>query len=218
MMGVAHAQSRRPWSRGEEIANSISHGIGLLAALIAVQLLLAESARRGGAQSVTRSGVFGLTILLVYLASTLFHALPDGRTKRAFEVPDNAAVFLLIAGTYTPLTLGVLRGPWGLSLFALVWTLAVVGVLLTAVGDLRYPVTSASLCLGMGWLFLVALRPIARTMPLPGLLLILAGGLAYTAGLAFGAARQLSYHHLVWHLFVLLGTGCHFLAILWYAT
>ena len=167
---------------------------------------------------VARVGVFGLTILLVYLASTLFHALPDGRAKRVFEVLDNAAVFLLIAGTYTPLTLGLLRGVWGLSLFAVVWTLAAAGVVLTAVGDLRYPVISASLCLGMGWLCLIALRPLARTMPLPGLLLILAGGLAYTAGLAFWAARRLRYHHLVWHLFVLLGTGCHFLAILWYAT
>ena len=218
MMGVTHAHSRRPWSRGEEIANSVSHGIGLLAALIAVPLLLAEAARRGDPQSVARAAVFGLAILLVYLASTLFHALPDGRAKRAFEVLDNAAVFLLIAGTYTPLTLGSLRGAWGLSLFVLVWTLAAAGVILTTVGDLRFPVISASLCLGMGWLFLIALRLIARIMPLPGLLLILAGGLAYTAGLAFWAARRLRYHHLVWHLFVLLGTGCHFLAILWYAT
>jgi hemolysin III len=217
MMGVTHAHSRRPWSRGEEIANSVSHGIGLLAALIAVPLLLAEAVRRGDAQSVARVGVFGLTILLLYLASTLFHALPDGRAKRVFEVLDNAAVFLLIAGTYTPLTLGLLRGVWGLSLFAVVWTLAAAGVVLTAVGDLRYPVISTSLCLGMGWLCLIALRPLARTMPLPGLLLTLAGGLAYTAGLAFWAARRLRYHHLVWHLFVLLGTGCHFLAILWYA-
>ena len=108
-MGVTHARSRRPWSRGEEIANSVSHGIGLLAALIAVPFLLAEAVRRGDAQSVARVGVFGLTILLVYLASTLFHALPDGRAKRVFEVLDNAAVFLLIAGTYTPLTLGLLR-------------------------------------------------------------------------------------------------------------
>ena len=101
---------------------------------------------------------------------------------------------------------------------AVVWTLAAAGVVLTAVGDLRYPVISASLCLGMGWLFLIAFRPLARTMSLPGLMLILAGGFAYTAGLAFWAARRLRYHHLVWHVFVLLGTGCHFLAILWYAT
>jgi hemolysin III len=218
MMGVTHAHSRRSWSRGEEIANSVSHGIGLLAALIAVPLLLAEAARRSDAQSVVRAGIFGLTIVLVYLASTLFHALPDGRGKRVFEVLDNAAVFLLIAGTYTPLTLGLLRGEWGLFLFTLVWTLAAVGVVLTAAGDLRYPAISAALCLAMGWLFLIALGPIVRIMPLPGLLLILAGGLAYTAGLAFWAARRLRYHHLVWHLFVLLGTCCHFLAILWYAT
>ena len=188
MMGVTHAHSRRPWSRGEEIANSVSHGIGLLAALIAVPLLLAEAVRRGDAQSVARASVFGITILLLYLTSTLFHALPDGRANRIFEVLDNAAVFLLIAGTYTPLTLGLLRGVWGLSLFGVVWTLAAAGVVLIVVGDLRYPVISASLCLGMGWLCLIALRPLARTMPVPGLLLVLAGGLAYTAGLAFWAS------------------------------
>jgi hemolysin III len=161
-MGVTHAHSRRPWSRGEEIANSFSHGIGLLAALIAVPLLLAEAVRRGDAQSVARASVFGITILLLYLTSTLFHALPDGRAKRVFEVLDNAAVFLLIAGTYTPLTLGLLRGAWGLSLFGVVWTLAAAGVVLIVVGDLRYPVISTSLCLGMGWLCLIALRPLAR--------------------------------------------------------
>ena len=218
MMGVTHAHSRRPWSRGEEIANSVSHGIGLLAALIAVPLLLAEAVRRGDAQSVARVGVFGLTILLLYLASTLFHALPDGRAKRVFEVLDNAAVFLLIAGTYTPLTLGLLRGVWGGALLGVVWMLAAAGIALIVVGDLRYPVISACLCLCMVWLCLVAVHPLARSMPLPGVLLVLAGGLAYTAGLAFWAARGLRYHHLVWHLFVLLGTGCHFLAILWYAT
>ena len=113
MMGVTHAHRCRSWSRGEEIANSLSHGIGLLAALIAVPLLLTEALRRGNPQSIVTAGVFGFTVLLLYLASTLFHALPDGRAKRVFEVFDNAAVFLLIAGTYTPLTLGPLRGVWG---------------------------------------------------------------------------------------------------------
>ena len=219
MMGVTHAQSRRPWSRGEEIANSVSHGIGLLAALIAVPLLLAEAARRGDAQSVARAGVFGLTILLVYLASTLFHALPDGRAKRTFEVLDNAAVFLLIAGTYTPLTLGSLRGAWGLSLFA--------ARLDSGRGRSRSdrggrPALPGHIRLSLSWHGMAVSHRSAPNRAdhatLPGLLLVLAGGLAYTAGLAFWAARRLRYHHLVWHLFVLLGTGCHFLAILWYAT
>jgi hemolysin III len=217
-MRAPDADGRRAWSHGEEIANSVSHGIGLLAALVAVPLLVSGSIRHGGARSVVTVGVFGFTILLVYVASTLFHALPDGRAKRGFEVLDNAAVFLLIAGTYTPFTLGLLRGVWGISLFGVVWTLAAAGVVLTVVGDLRYPALSAALCLGMGWLCLVAFRPLAQTIPRPGLLLVLAGGLAYTAGLAFWAARRLRYHHLIWHLFVLVGTGCHFLAILWYAS
>ena len=218
MLGVKNDGGCRTWSVGEEIANAVSHGIGLVAAVIAVPFLWAEVVRRGDAQTVACAGVFSFTILLLYLSSTLFHALPNGRPKRFFELLDNSAVFLLIAGTYTPLTLGLMRGVWGSSLFATVWILAAAGVVLTVAGDLRYPGLSASLCLAMGWLCLIALRPLAQSIPRPGLLLVLAGGIAYTAGIGFWAARRLRYHHLVWHVFVLLGTACHFLAILWYAT
>jgi len=133
-------------------------------------------------------------------------------------VIDNVAVFLLIAATYTPLTVGLTRDAWGYALFGIVWLLAAAGIVLTVVGNLRYPVVSALLCLAMGWLCLVALRPLSRSLPEQGLLLVVIGGVSYSAGLAFWAARGLRYHHLVWHLFVLIGTGCHFLAILWYAT
>jgi hemolysin III len=146
------------------------------------------------------------------------NALPGVKAMGLFEVLDNAAVFLLIAGTYTLLTLGFLRGVWGWSLFILVWALAIAGVFLATVSKLRYPATTASLCLGMGWLFLIALRPIAVRMPRTGVLLIVAGGIAYTGGLVFWAARRLPYSHLVWHLFVLLGTTCHFIAIFLYAS
>ncbi len=218
MRADLQAREYRTWTRGEELANSLSHGFGFVVALIAVPILWTESVRRGDARSIVSVGVFGLTVLLVYLSSTLYHALPEGRTKRRFEVLDNAAVFLLIAGTYTPLTFGLMRDPWGNALFGIIWLLAAAGVGLTVLGDLRYPVLSALLCLAMGWLCLVALRPISRSLPGQGLLMILIGGVSYTAGLAFWAARGLRYHHLVWHLFVLIGTGCHFLAILWYAT
>lgn len=216
MMRVANLLRSRPWSRGEEISHSISHGLGLAAALCAVPALVAEAHRRGEPRTVVTAGVFGFTVLLLYLASTLSHALPRGRSKRAFVVLDNAAVFLLIAGTYTPLSLGPLWGPWGISLFGVIWALAGVGVGLAVLGDQRYWVVSAWLCLGMGWLCLVALGPIARSVPLPGVLLLVAGGLAYTLGLAFWAARGVRYHHLVWHVLVLIGTTCHFLAIAWY--
>jgi hemolysin III len=164
------------------------------------------------------ASVFAATIVLLYLASTLYHALPRNRAKRVLQVIDHGAIFLLIAGTYTPFTLGVLRGAWGWTLLGVVWGLAAVGIVLKAVGRLRHPALSVCLYLGMGWLVLIAVRPLWLRVPLAGLLWLLAGGLAYTAGLAFFAAKGMRYSHLVWHLFVLAGTACHFFAVLWYAT
>ena len=216
-MGAAPARNDRPRTPGEEIANSVCHGVGLLAALVAVPFLLAEVARRGGVAPLVGAGVFGAAVILLYLASTLYHALPEGRAKRRLEVLDNAAIFLLIAGTYTPFTLGVLRGAWGWALLGVVWALAVAGVVLTVVVGVRNPVLSACFYLGMGWLVLIAIRPLWLRMPLPGLLLLLGGGLAYTVGVAFYAARRLRYGHLAWHVLVVIGTACHLLAVLWYA-
>jgi hemolysin III len=163
------------------------------------------------------ASVFAATMVLLYLASTLYHALPGSRAKRVFQAVDHGAIFLLIAGTYTPFTLGVLRGPWGWTLFGLVWGLAAAGIALKAVGRLRHPILSTLLYVGMGWLVLIAIRPLWLRVPTAGLLWLLAGGVAYTAGLAFFAARGVRYSHLVWHLFVLAGTACHFFAVLWYA-
>jgi hemolysin III len=146
-----------------------------------------------------------------------YHALPRGKAKRAFQVIEHAAIFLLIAGTYTPFTLGVLRGAWGWTLLGLVWGLAAVGVLLAVVGGVRYRTLSVLLYLGMGWLVVVAIRPLWLGMPLSGLLWLVAGGLAYTVGIAFFAAKRLRYSHFVWHLFVLAGTACHFIAVLFSA-
>ena len=208
---------RRP-SRGEEIANSVSHGVGLVAALGAAPFLVVHAVRRGGTGTIVGASVFAATMVLLYLASTLYHASPRSRAKRVLQAIDHGAIFLLIAGTYTPFTLGVLRGAWGWTLFGLVWGLAAVGVALKAVGRLRHPVLSTSLYLGMGWLVLIAIRPLWLRVPLPGLLWLLVGGIAYTAGLAFFAAKGVRYSHFVWHVFVLTGTACHFFAVLWYAT
>jgi hemolysin III len=164
------------------------------------------------------ASVFAAAVVLLYLASTLYHALPRSKAKRVFQVIDHSAIFLLIAGTYTPFTLGVLRGAWGWTLFGLIWGLAAVGIVLKAAGRLRHPVLSTLLYLGMGWLILIAIRPLWLRVPLAGLLWLLLGGIAYTAGLAFLAAKGVRYNHLVWHLFVLAGTACHFCAVLWYAT
>jgi hemolysin III len=207
----------RPQSRGEEIANSVSHGIGLVAALVGAPILVAMTARHGTAWNLIGALVFSLTTILLYLASTLYHAIPGGRAKAVLRTLDHGAIFLLIAGTYTPFTLGVLRGTWGWTLFGLIWGLAAVGVALKAFRALSHPVISTGLYLAMGWLAIIAIRPFWVRVPLLGLALLLAGGIAYTTGVAFYAARRLRYAHFVWHLWVLAGTGCHFFAVLWYA-
>lgn len=208
----------RPQSLGEEIANSVSHGVGLLAALAAAPVLITIAAQRGDAAAVVSASVFAATMLLLYLTSTLYHALPDNGAKRVFQVLDHGAIFLLIAGTYTPFTLGVLRGPWGWTLFGLVWGLALAGVVLKAVGGMRYPRLSTVLYLAMGWLAVIAIKPLWLHLPAWGLFWLLAGGIAYTVGVGFFANDERGrYNHFIWHLFVIAGTTCHFVAVLHYA-
>jgi hemolysin III len=210
--------SERPQSPGEEIANSLSHGVGLAAALVGASFLIVAAIQQGSASFIVGASVFAATMVLVYLASTLYHALPRSRAKRVLLVCDHAAIFLLIAGTYTPFTLGVLRGAWGWTLFGLVWGLAVARIAFKVMGGAaRYPILSTSVYLGMGWLFLIAAGPVWHLMPLAGLLWLLAGGIAYTVGVGFFVTEKVRYHHLIWHLFVLAGTTCHFVAVLRYA-
>jgi hemolysin III len=206
----------RPQSPGEEIANSISHGVGLLAALVATPVLL-HAARSGTRLDFAGAAVFSATLVLLYLASTLYHALPRSGAKRLFRAFDHSAVFLLIAGTYTPFAFSVLRGPLGWILLAVEWILAVAGISLTVVEGERFERLSTPVYVVMGWLIVFAIRPLARDLPLPGLLLLVAGGLAYSAGVVFLSAPRLRYSHFVWHLFVLVGSACHWVAILRYA-
>lgn len=201
----------------EEVANTISHGFGLVLALIAVPVLIAAAMRAGNPQFTVGVSVFGGTMVLLYLASTLYHSLTHEATKRLFRLFDHTAIFLLIAGTYTPFSLGVLRGPWGWSLLAAVWTLAIVGISLKIKRRTRHSPICIALYVIMGWLAIVAVKPILSLVPLPGIFLILAGGLAYTGGLAFFAAHRIRYNHFIWHLFVIAGTTCHFFAVLWYS-
>jgi hemolysin III len=206
-------------TRGEELANSLSHGIGLAAALVGAGSLIAKALQRGGLSFAIGAAVFGGTMVLVYLASTLYHALSNSRAERVLIACDHIAIFLFIAGTYTPFTLGVLKGLWGWTLLGLVWGLALAGVVLKVVaGARRFPRLSTGLYLGMGWIFLVAVEPLWLKIPLPGLLWLLAGGLAYTVGVAFFLAERLRYSHFVWHLFVLTGTACHFVAVWQYSS
>ena len=204
-------------SFGEEIANSVSHGVGLLAALAAGPILIISTTRHGDAASVVGASIFAATLVVLYLASALYHGLPVNRAKRVFRVLDHCAIFLLIAGTYTPFALGVLRGAWGWTLIGLVWGFALAGIVLKVVGWLRHPILSTALYVTMGWLALIALRPIVLRVPPAGVLWLFAGGLAYTGGVAFFAARRMRYAHLAWHLCVLAGSACHFIAVLRYA-
>lgn len=217
LVSAPAAAVRSPQSAGEELANSASHGVGLVAALAAMPFLIAHAARTGSGAFLLGASVFASTVLLLYLGSTLYHALPPGKAKRAFRVIEHSAIYLLIAGTYTPFTLGVLRGAWGWSLLALVWGLAAIGVILEVTGGQRRAGLSMVLYMGMGWLVVVAIRPLWLQMPPAGLVWLVAGGVAYTAGAAFYAAKRLRYGHLVWHLFVLAGTACHFMAVRFYA-
>ena len=204
-------------TRGEEIANSVSHGIGFIAALVAIPILVVSAVHRGDAGTIVGGAVFGTAMALLYLTSTLYHAVPEGRGKTLLRKLDHSAIFLLIAGTYTPFTLGALGGAWGWSLFGVVWGIAAVGVLLKLVAGPRYPKLSSAMYVAMGWMVLIAAKPLWQNVPGWGVALLIFGGLAYTLGVVFYLAPRLRYAHFIWHLFVLTGTTFHFFAVLYYA-
>jgi hemolysin III len=208
----------RPQTRGEEIANSISHGAGFVAALVGLAFV-AFAARPGN----TASDIFGLAVYAVtmaglYMTSAIYHGLAEGRAKQLFMKLDYCAIYLFIAGTYTPFTLGALRGDWGWALLAAVWSLALKGVLLRGFNLLSHPYISTALYLVMGWLVVFAVRPLLEHVPTAGIIWLVAGGLAYTVGVAFYLLdSRFKFAHLVWHLFVLAGSICHFVAVARYA-
>lgn len=213
-MTSAVSMPPRSQSLGEEIANSVSHGVGFVAALVGMPFLLVAAFRRGDTGITAGVSVFAGTVAVLYLVSTLYHALRMNTAKRVFRVLDHQAIFLLIAGTYTVFTLGILRGWLGWTLFGIVWSLAIGGIVLKVMGGLRYPVFFTCLYVSMGWLVLAAVHPLSVLVPKAALLWLLAGGVAYTAGIAFFAAKRIRYAHFIWHLFVLVGTVCHFFAVL----
>ena len=201
----------------EELANSLSHGVGFVCAVAATPILIVGAVNRGSAADVVGASVFGATMVLLYLSSTWYHAVPIGRLKERLHKLDHAAIYLLIAGTYTPFTLGVLNGAWGWTLFGIVWGAAAVGVCDKVFVGIRNPRLSTALYLVMGWAVLMVIRPLFLSMPPQGLAWLVAGGLFYSGGVVFYSARRLPYHHLIWHLFVLAGSTCHFFSVLWYA-
>lgn len=204
----------RTYSRGEEIANWVTHGLGLALSIAALTLLIVFASRRGDAWHVVSFTVFGLTLLALYAASTLYHARGEGPAKQWFRKADHAAIFLLIAGTYTPFLLTNLRGPWGWSLLAVVWGLCGAGAVFKLCFGPRFALATTAAYLFLGWLVVVAVKPLVTHVPAGALWLLLAGGLCYTTGVIFYRWHRLRYHHAVWHLFVLGGSTCHFLAVL----
>ena len=207
------AEPKWTQSREEEIANSVSHGLGLLAAVIAAPFLVMEALATESTPFLVGTIIFIATMLLLYLGSTLYHAWPQTRLKCGLQVIDHSAIFLLIAGTYSPFTLGPLRGVWGWAIFALIWALAIFGVVMKLRGGVRRKKLSLTLYLGMGWLIVIAVKPLLSAVPLETVVWLFAGGIAYTGGVVFFVNERVRYNHFVWHLFVLAGTVCHFCAI-----
>ena len=217
-MKISLKAPTRQQTRGEEIANSVSHGIALIAAFAATPYLVVHAVQGGNSGYIVGVSIFAASMILLYLASTIYHSLPHGKSKRVFQVIEHSAIFLLIAGTYTPFTLGVLRGAVGWTVFGLIWGLAVVGVLLKAFDKLFHPIYSTGLYLLMGWLIVIAINPLSNRVSTAGLVWLALGGVAYTAGVAFFVTdSRIRYGHFVWHLFVMTGTICHFCSIFWYA-
>lgn len=201
---------------GEEIANSVTHGVGLVASVAGLVALLAAAFRRGDAWVITSCVIYASTLVLLYAASTLYHALAKTRARRVFQVMDHSAIYLLIAGTYTPFALVNLHGPWGWTILGIVWALAAVGVTAKSVFGPRWPVVSTVLYIAMGWTAVVAIKPMLLHVAPAGIVWLVAGGLAYTGGVAFYAWERLRYNHALWHVFVLAGSACHFIAVLFY--
>lgn len=204
------------YSPGEELANSLTHGLGAGFGVAGLVLLVLAASRHGDVWHIVSTAVFGVTLVLLYSASTLYHSFRGERAKKILRKFDHAAIFLLIAGTYTPFVLVTLRGPWGWSLFGVVWGLALVGVALKFWFAGRFNVVSTLIYIGMGWLVMIAIKPLVAALPAGGLKLLVAGGLCYTGGALFYLWHKLPYHHAVWHLFVLGGSACHWAAIFCY--
>jgi hemolysin III len=209
--------SKREQSRNEEIINSGSHGIGLLAAIAGTPMLIIHAVHNGEVGYIVGTSIFTATTILLYLASTIYHVLPQTPLKNLFGVIDYSMIYLLIAGTYTPFTLGVLHGGWGWTMFGIIWGLAAIGLALRLFKKLEHPAISTGLYLVMGWLILIAIKPLYNLASSQTLIWLLAGGICYTLGVIFFVTDgRLRYGHLVWHLFVLSGTVSHYVAV-WYA-
>ncbi len=201
---------------GDELASCVIHGIGIVLSIAGLAILVAFASLYGDTRAVVACAVYGTTLILCYTASTLYHSIPGVLAKRVLRTFDHIAIFLLIAGTYTPFTLIALPGAWGWSLFCIIWALAIMGSALELGLLKRYRKLAVLMYVGMGWVGLVAFKPLSQHLQTGGTVLLIAGGLAYTLGVPFYLWRKLPYHHSVWHFFVLAGSVLHYLAVLLY--
>lgn len=213
---MSGTDSIKQYTFGEEIANSITHGIGVLFSIAGLAVLSAFSSLFGNVWHIVSCSIYGSTLILLYTASTLYHSISHPRVKQILRVIDHSAIFLLIAGTYTPFTLVTLQGTWGWSLFGTVWGIALIGIIIQFTRLRRYMMLSLSLYLLMGWTIVVAIKPLYSSLPSGGLLLVVAGGLSYTIGVIFYLLKRMPYSHAIWHLFVLTGSVLHFFSVLFY--
>lgn len=206
----------KAYTVAEEVAHALTHGVGAIAAIVGLIFMLVWAVSYGDTFHIVSASIYGASLILLYLASTLYHAFPWPRVKAFFQQMDHAAIYVLIAGTYTPFALVNLRGPWGWSLLGVVWGIAVVGVIMELAMKERKKWLSLSLYLGMGWMALIMIKPMIDSVEPGGLWLLLAGGLAYTFGVIFYVWKSLRFHHAIWHVFVLAGSVLHFFSVFYF--
>jgi len=211
-----HSSSTHKYSVGEELANSLTHGLGFILALAGLTILVVFAALYGNARHIVACSIYGAMLVILYTASTLYHSLTSPRAKAFFQVIDHAAIFLLIAGTYTPFTLVTLRGGWGWSLFGVIWGFAILGILLQVTALRQVTWLMLILYTSMGWIVVIALKPLLAALATGGLVFLILGGLMYTLGIIFYVRKSIRFSHAVWHLFVLAGSILHFFAILFF--
>jgi hemolysin III len=202
------------YTKGEEIANAVTHGIGAIFSVVALVLLIVFSTAKGTTWHVVSFTVFGITLVIMYVESTLYHSLTNKKVKRVFRIFDHASIYLLIAGTYTPYTLTVLRGPMGWTIFGVIWVLAIIGVVIKSIWLGKYDKLSTLMYVLMGWMIVVSLKTLVVVLPIHSLLLLVLGGILYTVGAILYSFDKIPYNHAVWHLFVLAGSACHFFSII----
>ena len=211
-----HALQNKTYSTGEEIANSITHGIGTALSIAGLIILVVLAARQGDAWKIVSFSIYGTSLILLYLASTLYHSFSNEKIKRILKMIDHSSIYILIAGTYTPFMLISLRGPWGWSIFGSIWVLALIGIIFKFYFIGKVLKLSLIIYILMGWLCTIALKEMLIKIPAGGLFLLALGGVFYTGGVVFYVWHKLPYNHAVWHLFVLAGSISHYFSILFY--